>query len=81
MSIKKYIIREVGDSEIPPPFFIRVKRYHNRFAHDCYIFPIAIIMLLYFIIDNILKSIWYDLRAFLYELEKTNKMKDESYKE
>jgi hypothetical protein len=81
MIIKKYIIREVKDMDTPPPLFLPVRRFHNRLTVEYCIFPLAIPLIFLLIIKNILMSIWIDLRWVLYELEKTNKMKDESYKE
>lgn len=69
--IKTFFVKDCWEYEYHR-FYLPVKRYPDRFWTQQWIFPLALFVMIYLIIYNIIRRIWIDLREFLYLLTQKN---------
>ena len=55
---------EVSEGNARPLWYLPVRRLTNKFAYEVWIFPLAPIALLAYIVNNCFWSIWHDLIEF-----------------
>ena len=79
-NLKKWFVIEVGEGARIPRFFLPIqRRFHTRTSF-CWIFYLAIPVMMWLILTNIIYSVWSDLTQWLYLLRKNNEEKSNDTK-
>lgn len=79
INVTQHLLYHASEGIRIKPFFlpVRSKGYSNQI--ECWILPLAIPMIVFYIVRGILLSIWYDLVSIVNLLEEWNKETPEEF--